>query len=492
MENISPVNPWQVPQRQSPAAIFIMIWSTAINLLKGFWPVLAIYFFRGEKDESLNFIWALAGFGVLSIAGAVVGYWFKKFHITNDTLVIESGWLKKKTLSIPIHTIQAVHLEQNLWQQAFNVAKVSFDSVGSDDIEAKLDALAMGKAEQLRELLMEKKAINAPDTHEAIPEKTLPTYSLSFSDLIKLSLTANHLEAFFILAALLINILDEVKQIFGGNDYLDIYGRNLLGHTMFALTFLLVAVVVVSMLFSMVRTMIKYYGFRLSDADRRWIISYGLFDKTKKIVPLNKIQILSWKANWLRRKIDYWTIQVQSVGHKEHKKSNIHVPVVSFKSVIQLVAGYQHYEEFNNERSLTIAPAYWKRSAVRRSLIITLIPAVILHYWLSWQALPVLLLYPFLVWGDFQWYQNFRWQTNATGIQMLSGVFGRKFSLLNWKKIQQVHLYQNLYQRNRGLATVVFVTAGGKLSLPYIPLPTATHLVDQVLYEVESKKESWM
>src|SRR5690606_34828916 len=196
MENISPVNPWQVPQRQSPAAIFIMIWSTAINLLKGFWPVLAIYFFRGEKDESLNFIWALAGFGVLSIAGAVVGYWFKKFHITNNTLVIQSGWLKKKTLSIPIHTIQAVHLEQNLWQQAFNVAKVSFDSVGSEDIEAKLDALLMRKAEQLRELLMEKKAINAPNTHEAIPEKTRPTYSLSFSDLIKLSLTANHLEAF--------------------------------------------------------------------------------------------------------------------------------------------------------------------------------------------------------------------------------------------------------------------------------------------------------
>jgi putative membrane protein len=492
MENISPIDPWQVPQRQSPAAIFIMIWSTAINLLKGFWPVLAIYFFRGEKDESLNFLWALVGFGVLSIVGAVVGYWFKKFHITNDTLVIQSGWLKKKTLSIPVHTIQAVHLEQNLWQQAFGVAKVSLDSVGSDEVEAKLDALVMGKAEQLRELLMEKKAMNAPDPREAVQENAPPTHSLSFSDLIKLSLTANHLEAFFILAALLINILDEVKQIFGGNDYLDNYGRNLLGQTMFALTFLLMAVVVVSMFFSMARTMIKYYGFQLWDADRRWIISYGLFDKTKKIVPLNKIQILSWKANWLRRKIDYWTIQVQSVGHKEHKKSNIHVPVVSFESVIQLVAGYQHYEVFQVEKSLKIDPAYWKRSASQRSLIITLIPTVILHYWFGWQALPVLLLYPFLVWGDFQWYRNFRWQPSTTGIQILSGVFGRKFTLLNWKKIQQVHLYQSLYQRNRGLATVVFVTAGGKLSLPYISLSTATHLVDQVLYEVESKVESWM
>lgn len=492
MENNNLSSLWQSPQRQAPAAIFILIWSTAFNLIKGFWPVFAIYFFRGEKDESWAVLPAVIGFGLLSIIGAVVGYWFKKFHITNDTFVMQSGWLKKKTLSIPIHTIQAVHLEQNLWQQAFGVAKVSFDSVGSDDVEAKLDALAVGKAEQLRELLMEKKAMNAPDPSEAIQENAFPTYSLSFSDLIKLSLTANHLEAFFILVALLINILDEVKQIFGGIDYLDTYGRSLLGQTMFVLTFLLLAVVVVSMLFSMARTMIKYYGFQLSDADRRWIISYGLFDKTKKIVPLNKIQILSWKANWLRRKIDYWTIQVQSVGHKEHKRNNIQVPVVSFGSVIQLVSGYQHYEEVQNERSLTIDSAYWKRSASQRSLIITLIPAVILHYWFGWQALPVLLLYPFLVWGDFRWYRNFRWQTNAAGIQMLSGVFGRKYSLLNWKKIQQVHLHQSLYQRNRDLATVVFVTAGGKLSLPYIPLSTATHLVDQVLYEVESKAENWM
>src|SRR5690606_4598187 len=126
------------------------------------------------------------------------------------------------------------------------------------------------------------------------------------------------------------------------------------------------------------------------------------------------------------------------------------------------------------------------------ALPISLVPAVVIYFWLGWQALAVLLLYPFLVWGDFQWYRNFRWQTNETGIQMLSGVFGRKFSLLNWRKIQQVHLDQNLYQRNRHLATVVFVTAGGKLSLPYIPLTTAHRLVDQVLYEVEGKTESWM
>src|SRR5690606_28301980 len=186
------INEWQEPQRQSPAAIFILLWSTAIKLFKGFWPILIVYFFKDERnDDSLLLFWGIIGFSMLTIWGAVIGYWFKKFQIKENTLIVQSGWLKKKILSIPVHTIQAVHLEQNVWQQAFKVAKVSFDSTGSDNIEAKLDALAIGKAEQLRRLLMEK-VNNLPDIGEVRQENSSPTYSLALSDLIKLSFTANH------------------------------------------------------------------------------------------------------------------------------------------------------------------------------------------------------------------------------------------------------------------------------------------------------------
>ncbi len=493
MEVTNPMEHWQEPQRQSPAAIFILLWTTAFDMLKGFWPILVLYFFRNERNDSLMLIWGFVGFSILTIGGATISYWFKKFHITKDTLVIQSGWLRKKTLSIPVHTIQAVHLEQNVWQQAFNVARVSFDSVGSDDVEAKLDALATGKAEQLRNLLMEKKEKTLPEVGDVKQEDTRPTYSLTFSDLMKLSLTANHLEAFFILLALLLNVMDELRQIFGGDDdYLNAYGKELFGQTATFFSMVMIAVIVLSMLFSIARTMVKYYGFRLKDADRRWMMSYGLFEKTKKIVPINKIQVLSWKANWLRRKIDYWTVHVQSVGHKENRKTNIHIPVVSFERVIQLVSSYQSFVGIHVEGSFKLEPAYWKRSASRTAVLITLIPLFGFYFWIGAQAFWVLLIYPFLVWYEYRWYQNFRWQTNETGLQTVSGVFGRKFTLLNWGKIQQVHLHQNIYQRRRRLATVIFVTAGGRVHLPYIRITTATTLVNQVLYEVESNEGGWM
>lgn len=486
------LNLWLEPQRQSPAAIFILLWSTSIKLLKGFWPVLVLYFFKDERDnDSLMLLWAFIGFGALSLVGAVIGYWFKKFQIKDGTLIIQSGWLKKKTLSIPLHTIQAVHLEQNVWQQALNVAKVSFDSIGSDDIEAKLDALSMEKAEQLRHLLMEKTSV-LPIDPLGKPEEISHKYALTFPDLMKLSLTANHLEAFFILLALMINVFDEFRKIFGGNDYLDSYGQQLLGQTALFIGILLMAVAVLSMLFSILRTMIKYYGFEIIDADQKWVISFGIFDKTKKTLPLSKIQILTWSANWLRRKIDYWTVQVQSVGHKEDKKSNIHLPITSFEQVLHLVNRYQSFNGIEEENSLRIEPAYWKRKVWRNAVLISLVPMIGSFYWIQWQALGFLALFAYLTWSYYQWYRNFRWQTNEMGIQLLSGVFGRKFTLLNWKKIQQIHLHQNLYQKNRDLATVIFITAGGKVTVPYIELSVATILVNQVLYEVESKEESWM
>src|SRR5690606_4244748 len=105
-------NHWHDFQRQSPAAIFIMLWATALNLLKALWPVLLIYFFRNEQgSDSAVLVWTILGFSTLSVFGALTGYWFKKFRIVDQTLTIKSGWSNKKTLSIPLEAIQAVHLE---------------------------------------------------------------------------------------------------------------------------------------------------------------------------------------------------------------------------------------------------------------------------------------------------------------------------------------------------------------------------------------------
>jgi putative membrane protein len=487
-----PFSHWHDLQRQSPAAIFILLGSVAVNLLKAAWPLLFVYFFKKEPDNDSGWIiWALIGLSSFSILGAIIGYWFKKFKITEDTLVIETGWLKKKVLSIPLQNIQAVHLEQNVWQQAFKVAKVSIDSTGSGKMEAKLEALSIEKAEQIKHLLMEHAKLSPSKEEEEMDEKER-RYQLSFQDLIKLGLTANHLEAFFILFALGLNILDEVKQIFGGEDYLDSYTQQLMGQTIGFIWVLIIGVALISLLFSFFRTLLRFYGFELIDRDRKWIISYGLFERSKKIIPLDKIQILSWSSNLLRRKLNFWTMQVQSVGQKENKKSNIVIPITSLDQVVYLSQGYQPYQGMDYGTANKIEPEYWIRKSLLNGLPITLATVLFAFYWFSWLALGTVLLFFVLAWYYYQWYKRFRWQTNEAGIQLLSGFLGKKFTLLSWKKIQQVHIRQSLYQNNHQLADVIFLTAGGKVSLPYLSLPVARALVDHVLFDVESKEENWM
>ncbi len=81
---------------------------------------------------------------------------------------------------------------------------------------------------------------------------------------------------------------------------------------------------------------------------------------------------------------------------------------------------------------------------------------------------------------------------NEEGIQLYSGVWGRKYTLLTWKKTQQVLIKQTYHQQSHELATLSFITAGGNVELAYIPYQQAIQLTDYILYYLESRNESWM
>jgi putative membrane protein len=46
--------------------------------------------------------------------------------------------------------------------------------------------------------------------------------------------------------------------------------------------------------------------------------------------------------------------------------------------------------------------------------------------------------------------------------------------------------------KRRKLATVQFVLASGAISVPFLPEGYANELANNVLFEVESKRKSWM
>lgn len=485
---------WQVPQRQSPAAIFILILKSAIDIIKAIWPILLVYIFKKKNAGGvLVFISILSGFILIAIITAAIRYWFYKFYIDDDTLVIQSGWLKKKTLVVPVKNILAVHLEQSIWQRILQVVKVSIDSAGSEKTEVKIDALSIKKAAQLKVLLSSTRSRQDPQDGEKV-HTSLKT-RLSAVDLFKFSLTSNHLETFAIIISLSLNLLDDIKDAFNIDSWgiMETYVMKMAGQTVMSVTILVIAVALISIAFSIIRTVLKFFNYTIEEMPNGWKVSFGLTNQQQKLIPANKLQLFSWKANWLRRKINFWIITVQSIGTGKIKpKEQIHIPITSLNRVFSLVPIYQNSPVFELNEGLKIEPDYWKIKSLTIGFTVTVGLSVIFYLAVGLTALWVLLLLLYLTWYFKKWYEVFRWHINAEGLQVYTGVWGRKYTLLTWKKVQHIQVDQSPYQRTHQLANITFRTAGGQVKIPFIKLSTASYLADLSLYYVESRDENWM
>src|SRR5688572_33513067 len=98
MENSTNQQGWDVPQRQSPAAIFIILMQTIVGFLKATWPILAVSLFRTKKDKPDEeesgmklLIWSAVAIGLalFIIIVTLLKYWFYKFHINNGNQIIQ-------------------------------------------------------------------------------------------------------------------------------------------------------------------------------------------------------------------------------------------------------------------------------------------------------------------------------------------------------------------------------------------------------------------
>jgi putative membrane protein len=488
---------WSQPQRQSPAAIFVLLVKTCLELLKSLWVFLLIVLFRGEEkkeEPNNNFLYFTLAFLVLLCVVTIIKYFFYKFYLKDGALVIHTGWLRKKTTSVPIQNIHAVHLEQNFLHRLFNVYKLVVDSAGSDKAEAQIDALSKNKAEQLKQLLLSDQTVSEPSMQRSTAESKTAA-KLTTADLLRFSLSSNHLETFIIITALALNLLNDITEALNIDswDFMESYFGELAGETTIVISIIIVAVALISIIVSIIRTVLKFYNFTIEDVQQGWKLSYGLINHQQKIIPHNKIQVFTWQANWLRRKLNFWILRPLTIGESRKLPSQrLQVPVTSLASVLSLVHVYQNSAVLDTTAGNRIEPAYWRRKFLLTGLPVTIVITTVVYFWIGLGGLSALLLILYFRWRYIRYYAVFRWMINDEGLQLYSGTWGRKYSLLTWNKIQQVHVHQNYYQQNHDLATIIFVTAGGRVIIPYIQLRIAIQLMNFALYNVESREANWM
>jgi len=89
-------------------------------------------------------------------------------------------------------------------------------------------------------------------------------------------------------------------------------------------------------------------------------------------------------------------------------------------------------------------------------------PSLFTYYWLSLLVVPP--LFPILILPRYFRYHTMRYKFTDEGVSMSWGILFRREIILNYARIQDIHLRSNFVERWLGLANVLVQTASGSSS----------------------------
>jgi len=93
-----PVTDWSVPQRQGGPALLIIIFKTFFEILKATWPLLIAALVGGKRNQGIRYLIIGSLFLAFVFFKSIIEYFFFRFQIINNELIIRSGLFIKKTI----------------------------------------------------------------------------------------------------------------------------------------------------------------------------------------------------------------------------------------------------------------------------------------------------------------------------------------------------------------------------------------------------------
>lgn len=484
---------WSKPQRQSPSALVILLYKALIDVVKFLWPLLLLMILRKKSSGADTYEIMALVISILSLSKSAFEYFSFRFSLVNNELIIKKGFFTRKNITLPLEKIQAVHSEQTWLHGLFNVSRLSFDSSGSEKMEVKIEALDKARSFALQQLILGSKTEYLQAEVKTRQPREEIIVSLSGNDLLKLSLSANHLEAFFILLAFVYSSAQSIgvsdKEYTGVLKWLY---STVQADTFRLLLLLTVFAMIISIGFSVIRIVLVYFEFIISRSEKGFRIRSGLINKKEKFVPFKKIQFISWKANWIRQKIGLFLLQFHASGadHMENKMQ-VKTPITRQAFIPVLLENYHPLLPVKEITPVRIHQDYIYRRVLLFGIIPSLVLLPVLYYYAGTKALFILLLIVVVWLSCWLFQRKFRLWPGEDALQVKKGFFGRHEIILKWNKIQSVHLEQGIYQRQHDLATLELFTAGGTITVPYIALDEALQIRNYCLYKIESSPEPW-
>jgi len=522
-------------QRTSPFAIVFFVGRTVRNFARSIVQLVATFGALAVLIERKPAAILVIPAAILAtIAGGVLQYWFFRFRLEEDRILIRQGVFQKTSLDLPFDRVQGINVERSLIDRILGLVTVSLDTAGSVTAEGQLPSVSTDLADWLRTRVGAgrpgRSADAAGDDGGQPADRVTPAAAgrvrargevvlkLTAGDIIRIGLANRNI----VVAAAFLGLFGEVLEI--GEDVVesavesaeaafqaaDEIVRMLLvvGFVLGGLTLVLAIVIGGAFL--------RHHDFTLWREGTAFRSRAGLLTQKEVVVETAKIQQLTLSQNLLMRLLRGFRLRALPAallpGQGVEGTGIGMAEVLEVPFLRDAKAEEMRSRVFGSEgEALTllprdgafvrVSPHYIRALTLRISAVSALIGAHILVpigvgagfalggtagviiWWLA--SIPPATL---LAWQ--------RWRHQAylhddDGLASRSGFFGRKVDAFLFRKAQSVSVRQSPLQRRKGLATLQVQLACGQVAVPYMDQGVACRLRDHMLYRAESSRRRW-
>lgn len=498
-------NDFSRPQRQSLVGVVVMFGNTLQKMVRALWPILIVWIF---KFQEMNKLYLLIGSGVFFIFIAVIAY-LKYLNFTfyldeeNQEFIVKDGIINKSRLAIPLDKIQQVNINQSLVQRIIGVHALEVDTAGSGKQEVSIRAIPHDLALALKSRLHTGGRRTVASDEPLLQEETgrkQAFIEISLLSLLKTGITSNYARTFALLLAFIITTsqhIDEFLEYSGYDFSVDEYITAEM--VLKFITFIIVGVMVLILVLNLARTIIKFYGYRITKQDGSLLLSYGLINTKSTILKPEKVQIVRVTRNFFQKKLNIRDLHIRQASNmeasaKEQKKTAIEIPGCDEREkdiLLQFIFGRIP------EKGVMLKPNF--RKMIFPAFFWLVIPLSV-YFWSAYMYEPelynIILIIPvytlFVMAVIYFGFRNSRLFVNDDFIIKQGGAWDIDNDFLEPHKIHTVSLTQYFWQKGSDVGIVSLHTAGGTISFGLANYTRLKQLANYWLYQVETTEKHWM
>lgn len=469
-------------------------------------PLVALVVFGSRQEDEFPFArWLTLAVVVSLVVTAVLQYLTYRYRIGSDALSIRSGIFERTRREIPFARIHNVVVHQNLLHRLFGVAELRLESAAGDKPEAQMRVLKLDQALEL-ERLIRQRGSQAASTAEAPVEPAADVLlTLSLPEIVRQGLISNRA---LVVVAAAIGAGYQMLPRAAVEDFIDQQGKQMTGYasqlhldtsTLIASgVFVVLVMVVLMQLLSIGLAVVQYYGFRLSEAERRLTVERGLLSRLRTSVARRRIQAWTLRESALHRLLGRRQLRVDiaSGGNQEKDGRALKelAPVATPETCDALMQHLLPQLQWPPQQWHAVSTRGWWRLCLP-ALVVTGVLAAVLTWELGlWGLLPLL----WLPWSAFKAYRHVTrmgYSIDAQRVAVRGGWWNRWWRVAELDKLQALRLDRSPLDRRFGTATLILDTAGAfgapPLQLRFLGEAQARELMQQLGREMARRKLRW-